>query len=561
MFNNIEEYHAFLETQTQLLKNNYLSSKISQMRDHTSDEHLKELMSFEMYFEDFNMISSELSLSDEAVAYLKDRANKILNQKLKAKYNHILWQKTKNRNFVQQAIDNYLLTLQDSNFNIEENLHNQAFAAIFKTLFTLVQDAKYKKSDAITYLTTILGKHKINGYQESALMKLVVKEGKSIPKETLETFFNYANTIINNDTYPDFIKEYLELQIILAQKIGQKIQVYQNKLGEYYVHKAQSYDGFLVHGQYIKALEQFKKSGNSTRFEEVSVLIQKAKSNLNFAKTEIEVNDDSIKDFFEKMDNEIDKLIAQLDSSQIYDHLTLSTDIFPGADILDVEVLPATFELVHVMVFDGNGNLDSKAKGGIRPYAIQIQNFSLTFLSWIFFKGIKSGKLSFETLYSHLLQNTWYGEDNTYINNERNRETFKWLDLLAPSLQSFFTQMETDIELNIVSNNAYQLPIDSLTVKFEGLLRAFSDKLEAQTIDLKDTDTQERISFEKLFDNPKFTKVIPPDDVALFKYLFTSKGMNCRNNVAHCFYKPKNYSVAMMWFLIVSILKLGNYKF
>ena len=35
MFNNIEEYHAFLETQTQLLKNNYLSSKISQMREST----------------------------------------------------------------------------------------------------------------------------------------------------------------------------------------------------------------------------------------------------------------------------------------------------------------------------------------------------------------------------------------------------------------------------------------------------------------------------------------------------------------------------------------------
>lgn len=33
MFNNIEEYHTFLETQTQLLKNNYLSSKILQIQE------------------------------------------------------------------------------------------------------------------------------------------------------------------------------------------------------------------------------------------------------------------------------------------------------------------------------------------------------------------------------------------------------------------------------------------------------------------------------------------------------------------------------------------------
>ncbi|MDL2145113.1 DUF4209 domain-containing protein [Flavobacterium tructae] len=559
MFDTIDGYYEFLETQTQLIKNNFIVSYISKMQDHTVDQDLKTKMDYEIYFENFILNQNNISLTDNAFNYLNKRAQSVQNTRLKAKYNHMLWSHNKNLTFAKFAIDNYLLTLQNSSFKVDDNLNNQAFAAHYKILLLLSQDVKYRKDEVLKYLISIFGIAKINGYQESALMKLVAKDGKSISREILETLYNYANTIIDNDIYPDFVKEYLELQIVLAQKIGQQIQDYQNKLGDYYINKGKISDGFIVHGYYLKALEQYKKSGNTIKFEEVSVLLQRAKSNLNFTKTEIEAKE--VSELYEKMEIEIDYLISQLNASEIYNHLTLSTDIFPNAEQLDEEILPATFELVHVMVFDSNGNLNNKAKGGICPYAIYIQNFSLTFLQWIFYKGIKSKKLSFDSLYDHLLKNTWYGEDNSYINNERNSETFKWLDLLAPSLQNFFSQMESDIEMGIVNNIAYQLSIDSLAVKFEGLLRAFSDRLEAQTIDLKDSETQERISFEKFLDNPKFLNAIPQDDVALFKYLFTNKGMNFRNNVAHCFYKPKNYSVGMMWFLIVAILKLGNYDF
>jgi len=55
--------------------------------------------------------------------------------------------------------------------------------------------------------------------------------------------------------------------------------------------------------------------------------------------------------------------------------------------------------------------------------------------------------------------------------------------------------------------------------------------------------------------------VIPEVDINLFKFLFTSTGINLRNNVAHCFYNPKNYAPSLMWLLICAFLKLGNYSF
>ena len=55
--------------------------------------------------------------------------------------------------------------------------------------------------------------------------------------------------------------------------------------------------------------------------------------------------------------------------------------------------------------------------------------------------------------------------------------------------------------------------------------------------------------------------MIPEDDIAFFKFLFTSNGINLRNNVAHCFFTTKNYTSAVMLLLIVALLRLGNYKF
>jgi hypothetical protein len=91
-------------------------------------------------------------------------------------------------------------------------------------------------------------------------------------------------------------------------------------------------------------------------------------------------------------------------------------------------------------------------------------------------------------------------------------------------------------------------------------LREFSRMIGAQTIEIKETGTEERINFEKLLDNEKLKLLLPKDDIAFFKFLFTSEGMNLRNNIAHCFFNTKKYTSAIMLLLIVAILRLGNYK-
>jgi hypothetical protein len=108
-------------------------------------------------------------------------------------------------------------------------------------------------------------------------------------------------------------------------------------------------------------------------------------------------------------------------------------------------------------------------------------------------------------------------------------------------------------------NSDYILCIDSLTLKFEGLLRSLSRMIGAQAIEPKLNYVEEKINFEALLSNPKMTDIIPAKDIAFFRYLFTKDGFDIRNNIAHCFYKPKHYGPSIMFLLITAIIRLGNY--
>lgn len=303
-----------------------------------------------------------------------------------------------------------------------------------------------------------------------------------------------------------------------------------------------------------------QKAGNKEKIEEVTVLVESAKRTINFKSIKIEHTDEIIQKVWDTLNSFTDLLIEQYKSKEIYEYIILTDKIFPKVEVLNENIRPIMFDLCSVMNFDINKNVSHKENSGINPYFIHIQNFSIQHLRMIFSKGIKNGKISFESLIQYFKNHTWYGQDFTFINEDGEVEGFNWIELLSPSIESFFSQSEIDIKLNKNNNQGYILAIDSLVIKFEGLLREFSRSIGAQTIEIKDNGTGERISFDKLLENEKLNALIPKDDIGLFKFLFTSEGMNLRNNIAHCFYQTKNYSPATMFLLIAALLKLGNYE-
>ena len=576
-FDSLDNYYNYVENDNSLLFDSNTSNSLINLRDKILDAKLKKYCSYELYVNDYlyrnGVIQPKLStvdgssypnfdLFDDDLIYIKERAKSTSNSKYKAKYNHLLWNsKKKHYSYAKLAIDNYLEFLDSVSLRLDDNLSHHSFETYFQNVFILTQSTNYRKDDGIQFLLSLLGQNKINGYKEYALMRFIVENSKKKEKIILQNFFEYSNNVISNSIYPDFLREYLELQIILCSKIGVTSKPFHNRLAEYYLTRSEEQkESFVVHDFYLKALTQYQKAGNKEKIEDVTVLVERTKKNINFKSVRVEHTDELLQAYWEALIKLTDELSEKFESKEIYEYLILDDKIFPKAPVLNEEIRPMMLDLVSVMTFDINKNVSGSKKSGLNPYFIHIQNFSIKHLWLVFVKGIKNGKLSFETLIDFLRNNTWYGQDFTYLNANGEVEGFNWIELLSPSLFSFFSQSETDIKQNKNNNVGYILCIDSLVIKFEGLLREFSRHIGAQTIEIKENGTQERISFEKLLENDKLKALIPEDDIALFKFLFTENGMNLRNNIAHCFYQTNNYSAGTMLLLIPALLKLGNYE-
>lgn len=156
--------------------------------------------------------------------------------------------------------------------------------------------------------------------------------------------------------------------------------------------------------------------------------------------------------------------------------------------------------------------------------------------------------------------NSWYGQKFPRGLNERDiDENSDWLSLLAPGLHDYFSQIEWAVMMSKDYLQNYVLCVDSLTTKFEGAIRDFIRLQGGITTTEKRGELQEQI-LEELLQNKIITELFKPEDISLFKYVFTKKGWNIRNNVAHCFYPYSNYSFSMATLVFICILKLGNYK-
>lgn len=578
-FTDLESYYTYLEDDENFSSLDFNTAKyLKILGDRSSETEFKKLCSYEQFFCDFSIKKGEhipqyqmgdykyptLDMFDDNFVYLKKRAEETINPKYKSRYNHILWlSPQKHYNYAKQAIESYITLLENSSFAADDNLLNNYFKIYFENLFLLSQSINHKSVETIDYFITLLQGSKISEFCKDALMRFIVENIKKSDAVLFEKFFHYANNKIEI-AEDRLLESFLNLLIILSQKLKKSPAIFHEKLGDWHISqlKKENDQSFVAHHFYLNALEEYRKANHKEKIEQTSVLLEQAKKTINLKRVPFEIKDEKILEAFNqywKMTVDIIKrIVTEKSSKDIYEYLIVE-DFLPKPNSEEDEPKSALFDLVTTMTFDINRNVNKNKSGIINSYHLHINNFTFRQISCVFLEGMKEGKITFQSLIDYLKNYTWYGTDFTYVDNNNEKQGFDWIELLTPSLQVFFNQIEADMKTATNHNQGYIVAIDSLVLKFEGLLREFSRAIEAQTIEFKADGTEERISFDKLLDNEKITDLIPAKDITFFKYLFTSEGMNLRNNIAHCFYKTENYSSATILLLIVALLRLGNY--
>lgn len=577
-FNTLDDYYQFVEGDTSLLYDINLAKKLLVLRDKLSDETLKSSCTYELHFVEFPFHKGKFSpqisltngeeypnLSAAGVDYLKSRGSKTTNPKFKGKYNHLLWEMLKHNDFGKLAVDNYYTMLYHAfahdNSIASDTLTQQAFKNHFETLYLISQRLNYRTRDVADLFDRYLKSDKIHAFKKVTLMAFIADEAKKNDPRVLQNFFDYSSQVVETGEHPQLFEKYVDLLVLLSQKLKLSPVPFYEKLGEHFLSEGNKRDDFIAHDLYLRSVQNFQKAGNKPKVEEVSVLVEKAKRTLNFKKVTNEYSSETLNRIWQDMISRMDKILALDDSDAIYDYLIHGPGFLPSAKSLDENIQSEISKIMRIMTFDINKNVDQKGVGGINLYLIYIQNFTLKLTWYMFSNGIKAGTFTFDSLVDYLKRRSWYGGDFTFIDGDGERQGFDWIQLISPSLFSFFKQSELDMAQGKNSDEGYILAVDSLSLKFEGLLREFCRTIGAQTIEFKADGTQERISFDKLLSNEKIEAIIPPDDIAFLKWLFTDEGFNLRNNVAHCFYPARKYSAGIMFLLIMALLRLGNYEF
>jgi len=187
-----------------------------------------------------------------------------------------------------------------------------------------------------------------------------------------------------------------------------------------------------------------------------------------------------------------------------------------------------------------------------------------------FIEAYKTGKLTYASVIS-FLENTWFN-DIIVRNYHGQIVDVKPIDTLRPGLKRLFEELD-----RFFADNTYQCDFvtvtDSLTLKVEGLLRYFSEKIGIATFKTRQKGS-DKLVMEKLLDDlladiahkpplkPDQKTNFDEEDRILIKYVLAEKaGLNLRNAVAHSLMDIFEYSFEHVVVLFCIILKLSKYKF
>jgi hypothetical protein len=281
----------------------------------------------------------------------------------------------------------------------------------------------------------------------------------------------------------------------------------------------------------------------------------------------------------EKISDHITKTIAESNSEGILDIFSY-TPMFPTIEkikesVTEVKKIAVLQSIIPLTIIDRFGNKIAQYNPEETEYDSNFwQTYSFHFqlgnsiLYEFFVQALKSGKLTFESLENYLSK-TWLYEPVQRTSNNKQYEVFP-KDTLIPPLELLFSELTKSLKDEKYSPILVS-SIDSLTIKIEGLLRFFCEKIGIATFKRsRGSDlVMEKNLDELLFslqhrqegENLNLTNFIEEDRIFIKFYLSEKAGENLRNEVAHGLMLIGDYNIYRIPILLSIILKLSKYKF
>ncbi len=513
------------------------------------------------------------SFNSKEVDYVKERLQNTSNHWIKCRYSHLLWNITKHTKYAEIALNSYL-TIIDSvlvtNYNSYYLIDTIQY---IKALVFIAEKSKVKRDQVKHKLIELTNEEQTPPIVKAHIIK-TIEESKIFKPVELEFALKTLSSLVNISDNGSYSANQFVLNI--AIKIAKRLQ---KNHSEYYIKLAEN-EGLVISNHpdekdFVRLTSfgemaiLYKKGGDKEKSDKYFREYTRLKSKITLGKALRKFTEQENKTINEYLNDKSDSLLKH-PVDIIMQYITSSNDLLIKNGLLH-ELVEKGYKnpllnIFNITEFDENINFRKSSQQSsadnrrFEYFSSHYNLFVFPLFIKLFANGIINGKINYYSVYQSLKTNTWYGQrfKKSLIERDLDEET-SWLSLFAPALHEYFAQIEMGFVMagKLIPN--YILCIDSLTLKFEGALRDFIRLTSGNTTIEKDGELREQ-TLEQLLSNRTILDSFTFEDITLFEYVFTNKGWNLRNNVAHCFYPYSSYSFEKATIVLLCILRLGRYR-
>ncbi|MCA6068966.1 DUF4209 domain-containing protein [Chryseobacterium sp. RG1] len=498
--------------------------------------------------------------SDYETDYIKERIENTQNTYITIRYLIILWNKTKNQEYSKIAFDKTfnILKKEIKSKNITFGDANELFLICRK----IVEKTKYRKEEYLNYLQNF--KNNISTPYDfySYLEQLV--DNKLISSILLKTLLSDYRDYIKFEIQYYFPNQYgFEILIPLIQKAKLPIKELYSLMAEnenVLINHRKEND-FVKLNLLRKKADYEKLAGKTVDSEQTLEELTKIKFDVNLNKVDFSMSSETNKGL---------EILWEIIDSKSSFLSTLSAEYIIGYFATQFDNLhTVTTEKGNKSLFDGHFttilmdiNNNANEKKSRNSLSENISTYYSLFFMPIFeqtlYKSILNGHLNYQN-FSNFLKGTWIGQPTKFYKGDIEIEE-SWLTLLQPGLYNFFSLFEYQTIHNKLKTDSFILSIDSLTLKFEGILRDFIRLCGGTTIKIKNGISEE-ILLEEMLEHKVIKETYEEAEIELFKLVFTRQGLNIRNDIAHGFYKLSDYNLKKISLILLCILRISRFEF
>lgn len=351
--------------------------------------------------------------------------------------------------------------------------------------------------------------------------------------------------------------------IPLAARASNDARKWQRRLGDFWQAQAQARfarepTSFIVQSMLHDALASYRAGNHKPEMAAIEALIAATKHQVRLQRVSRTYTlDGPAGRLLSALQQQLPAWVLAAEGAAMF--WRLRYNLLPGRPSSDAAPVPAEMDLFGQVAFDRNRHLTTRhaTEGLFGPrqrYGLLL-SFYLSMTADIFAQGLLSGQLTYATMLAFLREQTWLGQ--VEWKQEEDEAPFTLVELVEPALRKYFEEME-----RAAQDAAYTpdliLCIDSLTLKIEALLRYYGRLLDPPLTTNRTgaNGDQQEMTLEHLLDAVAATA--GEDAIYPLRFALTKEGWNLRNNVAHGFLGPRDYTLGQVHLVMLALLVVAT---